>query len=56
MSTYTKITEIRQSKEVIYYKDGEEIHRDPASDDYAFDSLPEEPMTQDEIELYGDDD
>lgn len=54
MSTYTKVREVLQYSEIVYYKDGEEIGRERVYDDSLYDGDPEEPMTQQEIDDYGD--
>lgn len=56
MSAYTKVREIIQYSEIVYYKDGEEIGRERVYDDIFCDSEPEEAMTQQEIDDYGDED
>jgi hypothetical protein len=53
MSDYTKVREVLQYSEIVYYKDGEEIGRERVYDDSLYDSEPEEAMTQQEIDDYG---
>lgn len=49
---FTKICEIRQYTEVVYYRNGQEIGRDTPQDDILYDRDPVELMTQDEIEAW----
>lgn len=56
MSAYTKYTNVMQYSETVYVKDGEEIARERNFDDECYDYSAEEPMTQQEIDDYGDED
>ena len=49
---YTKVREIRQYSEIVYYRDGQEIGRDTLQDDLLYEREPVELMTQDEIEAW----
>ena len=51
---YTKYTNVMQYTETVYLKDGEEIARERNWDDESYDSYNEKPMTQQEIDDYGD--
>jgi len=54
MAEYTKFTNVMQYTETVYLKDGEEIARERNWDDATWDAYDEEPMTQGEIDDYGD--
>lgn len=56
MAEYTKRTDTIHYTEVVYFKDGEEIARERNYDDSAYDWTDEEPMTEDDIFDYGDED
>lgn len=53
MSTYTKQRHIIQHTEIVYFRDGEEIGREEQYDAQLYDTEPVEPMTDDEIEDWG---
>lgn len=52
MSEYTKVREIRQYTEIVYYRDGDEIGRVTLNDDLTYDIEAPEPMTLEEINDY----
>lgn len=47
---WTKVEEMRQYTEIVYYRDGVEFARDTRHDDHLYDSGPREPMTEEEVE------
>lgn len=52
MPEYTKYINVMQYTEVVYLKDGEEIHRERNEDDHAYDAFDDGPMTKEEIGDY----
>lgn len=54
MANYTKQNQKFISSEIVYFKDGVEIAREEQFDTYFYDSDSPEPMTDDEISDYGD--
>ena len=49
---YTKVREIRQYSEIVYYRDGQEIGRDTLQDDLLYEREPVELMTVDAPPAY----